>query len=232
MADLQNLYGVWRAMGSPEAWVAGGWVRDRLLGRASSDVDIVIKGDGVEVKRAAQLLARKLGVRAHLLGREPRSIWRVVSGELEVEISALGEFSLEDDITRRDFSCNALMWRLPDGPVIDHVGGAEAIRKRRLVGISRSNFESDPLRTLRGSRFLAQFPNFDIDERTARWIRELAPLLPAWQGCERQLDPASWLIDWPPGVRCWGYVWVCRSCSSRETNMTVSHRASDFGPAR
>ena len=89
----------------------------------------------------------------------------------------MGELTLNRDIQRRDFSCNALMWDVPRGPLIDRVDGVEDIEGRTLRALSRENLRRDPIRLLRGPRFLATLEGFELEERTTEWIRELASQL-------------------------------------------------------
>ncbi len=104
-------------------------------------------------------------------------MWKIVHDGMEVELWALGGASIEEDIRRRDFSCNALMWPLPGGPILDLVDGIRDIRDRRLRGLERRNFERDPLRLLRAARFLAQLEGFELDDALRDWLRDLAPRL-------------------------------------------------------
>jgi tRNA nucleotidyltransferase (CCA-adding enzyme) len=178
LSDDPLLHHVWDQLGRPRGCaVTGGWVRDRLLGRDSGDLDLTIRGNADKVGRTVRRLSKALGVRAHLLGAAPHRIWRIDTQRLKIEIWPLGGLSPEEDILRRDFACNALSWELPDGPLVDLAGGLDDIDHRRFRAISRTNLEDDPVRLLRGPRFLAQLPNFDLDDQTRSWIRQLAPTL-------------------------------------------------------
>jgi len=169
---------VWEQLGRPSGCaVTGGYVRDRLLGRASNDLDLTIESTADEAGGPAKRMARAFGVRAHLLGTPPHRIWRIESHTLKIELWPLGDLSHEEDIRRRDFSCNALSWELPDGPLVDLVGGLEDLERRRLRAVAKGNLKDDPVRLLRGPRFLAQLPDFELDDQTRSWIRELAPSL-------------------------------------------------------
>ncbi len=169
---------VWEQLGRPSGCrVTGGYVRDRLLGRSTNDLDLTIDGDATSAARPAKRLAKALGVRAHLLGAAPHRIWRIETASLKIELWPLGELTHEEDIQRRDFSCNALSWRLPNGPLVDLVGGLDDLGNGHLRAIARANLESDPVRLIRGPRFLAQLTNFELDEESRTWIRELAPSL-------------------------------------------------------
>ena len=178
LSALQNdllLRGVWEGLGTPECLVTGGYVRDRLLGRETVDLDLVLPGNLENARGPARRLAARLDGRAHVLGRDDKRVWRIETPELKVELWPLGDLDLTSDIHRRDFTINALMWRLPDGPLIDQVGGAADLRTGTLRAIRKKNIQDDPVRLVRAARFLAQFPNFKPDERTAGWIRSLAP---------------------------------------------------------
>jgi tRNA nucleotidyltransferase (CCA-adding enzyme) len=178
LRDDPLLRRVWEQLGRPSCCcVTGGYVRDRLLGRVSNDLDLTLDGNVDETGGPANRLARAFGVRAHLLGTPPHRIWRIESHTFKIELWPLGGLSHEEDIRRRDFSCNALSWELPDGPLVDLVGGIEDLERRRLRAISCANLEDDPVRLLRGPRFLAQLPDFGLDDQTRSWIDELAPSL-------------------------------------------------------
>lgn len=169
---------VWEQMGRPAGCrVVGGWIRDRLIGRPVGDLDLTIEGDEHSSAELAQQLAAALGTRAHLLGSAPHRVWRIDTPGLKVELWPVGALTHSEDMARRDFACNALSWELPDGPLEDLVGGLPDLEAGRLRAISRANLEDDPVRLLRGPRFLAQLEAFDLEDRTRSWIGELAPTL-------------------------------------------------------
>ncbi len=152
-------------------------MRDRLLGMVSSDLDLSVAGEPEEWAGPASRLAEVLGVRPHLLGVSPNRVWRVEAPGLRVEIWPRGHLDLERDIARRDFCCNALMWELPAGPLVDLVDGIADIQRRLLRTIKAANLEEDPVRLVRGPRFMAHLPGFALDKTTADWITTLAPHL-------------------------------------------------------
>ena len=166
---------LWRTMGAPEGChVAGGWVRDRLLGLDTVDIDLGIEASVEAAGIHARRLADAHGVRAHLLGRKPRAVWRVDTPQAKVEVWPLGDLGLDDDARRRDFTCNAMLWTLPDGPLHDPVGGRDDLVRNRLRAVSRSNLDDDPVRLVRAVRFLSELPALELDAESGRWIRELA----------------------------------------------------------
>lgn len=171
------LKGVWEGLGTPTCFVTGGYLRDRLLGRETFDLDLVLPGSLEAVRGPARRLAGRLDTTAHVLGRDERRVWRIETSGLKVELWPLGELSLDADIRRRDFTVNALMWPLPSGPLDDRVGGVADLEAGALRAVSRRNLEDDPVRLVRAARFLAQLTGFELVAGTAGWVRALAPRL-------------------------------------------------------
>lgn len=163
------------------AYVVGGYVRDRLLGRASKDLDIVCIGSGIEL---ATSIARKLRPRPKVTTYKRFGTAMLRHNDLEVEfVGARKESyrsdsrkptvengSLEDDQNRRDFTVNALAVSLNErnfGEIVDPFGGLyhleEKIIKTPLA--PDRTFSDDPLRMMRAIRFAAQL-NFEITPET------------------------------------------------------------------
>ncbi len=168
---------VFSEMGRPRGFLTGGYVRDLLLGRASGDLDFALVGDAEAARQPAQRLAAALATRPHLIGRAPRWVWRIENRDLKVELWPLGDLSVAADLRRRDFTVNALAWMLPEGPLVDEVGGLGDLGRQQLRAIARANLRDDPIRLLRAGRFVAQLVGFSLEAETAAWIRELAPSL-------------------------------------------------------
>ncbi len=174
-ADL-HLVEIAKCLESVECWVVGGWVRDRALEREPPDLDLVVRG--IEAaERAAGLLGAAWQTTPRLLGRPERAVWRLTGPRCKVEIWPMVYDDLKADATRRDFTCNALFWRLPAGPLFDPTGGFKDITARRIRAISRENLAADPVRLLRGVRLSATLDGFSLEDQTRGWISELAPTL-------------------------------------------------------
>ncbi len=166
-----------------KAYLVGGCVRDRLLGRAPKDFDIstdatpdrvlayfpesqgvgahfgvilVHDGPGVDVE-----VATFRSERAYLDGRRPDEV------QFETDPAR--------DAQRRDFTINGLMQDPISGEVLDFVGGRADLRAKiiRAIGDSGTRFREDHLRMLRAVRFAARL-GFDIEPKTLAAIRELA----------------------------------------------------------
>ena len=151
-------------------------MRDRALGREPPDLDLVVAG-AEGAKNAAARLGAIWNVTPRLLGRPEKAVWRLTGPRFKVEIWPMESGDLEADALRRDYTCNALFWRLPDGPLFDPTGGLEDITNRSIRAISRANLAIDPVRLLRGVRLQTTLDGFSMESQTRGWIADLAPTL-------------------------------------------------------
>lgn len=173
-----------------EAYLVGGCVRDRLLGRQPKDYDITTNalpeqvqaifgstvpvgakfGVVVVVKDDTQVeVATYRADGAYTDGRRPD----------EVKFSA----SAREDVIRRDFTMNGLLLKadhsvFDDNGIVDYVDGVRDIEKKliRAIGDPNVRFAEDALRMLRACRFAAQL-NFKIEAETLAAIERNASLL-------------------------------------------------------
>jgi poly(A) polymerase len=167
-----------------EAWVVGGTVRDELLGRPITDVDLAVAGDP---EPAARALARALGGPVFPLS-EAFGAWRLIersSGRI-YDLSPLQGTTIEEDLARRDFTVNAMARPVvgraggasgplgPVGELIDPCGGRADVEAGTLRVLGRQAYESDPLRPLRLARFAAEL-GFAPDPATERLTAAAAP---------------------------------------------------------
>lgn len=140
------------ALAGRRAWLVGGAVRDRALGRAVADFDVVLDGDPEDAARAIARCARAAGGGAACFALSERfGAWRVVARESswQVDVEQLRGGSLQDDLMLRDFTVNALAEPLQGGVPLDPLGGLEDLRAGRLRLAGPRAFEDDPLRVLR-----------------------------------------------------------------------------------
>jgi putative nucleotidyltransferase with HDIG domain len=169
------------------AWLVGGALRDRLLGRPTADYDVAVAADPAPLARA---FARRAGGHAFLLS-ESFGAWRVVARQREwqVDLLPVAEGRIEADLAARDFTVNALalpVENLADGAgveitiesadLIDPYGGLPDLLKRRLRMVSAEGFERDPLRVLRLARLKCEL-GFAVDEGTRGAARRSAARL-------------------------------------------------------
>lgn len=161
------------ALADSRAWLVGGAVRDRLLGRDTVDVDVVVDGDPERAARAVSRAARRAACFA--LSRD-FGTWRVVAREhaWQVDLEPMRGESIEQDLSLRDFTINAIAEPLAGGSPIDPLGGIADLRARRLRMAAPSAFAEDPLRVLRLVRLALEL-DLEVDGDTLRQAGDHAP---------------------------------------------------------
>ena len=173
-------------LGTP-AYVVGGYVRDALMGRARTDIDITVQGDPLEFARAVANVFRSKTVEFANFRTA-----MVPIGDYQVEFVGtrreeyredsrkpiVVEGTLEDDLRRRDFTVNALAASLSAdslGEIIDLFGGAEDIGRKilRTPLDPVVTMSDDPLRMMRAARFAAQL-EFSVEESVLDAMESMA----------------------------------------------------------
>jgi putative nucleotidyltransferase with HDIG domain len=154
------------ALAGEQAWLVGGAVRDRLLGRDTLDVDVVVKGDP---ERAARAIARAGGRAACFSLSEEFGSWRVVArgGAWQVDVERLRGATIEADLRLRDFTVNAIAQELAGETPIDPLGGIADLDARTLRMAGPGAFADDPLRVLRMVRAAVEL-DFRPEQDTVR----------------------------------------------------------------
>ena len=167
------------------AYVVGGFVRDRIINRASKDMDIVCVGSGIKL---AEHLASRLRPIPRIAVYQRFGTAMIKHKDLEIEFVGARKESyrkesrkptvetgtLSDDLRRRDFTINALAVSLNEedfGEIIDPFGGMFHIEDKLLKTPLEpgKTFSDDPLRMMRAIRFASQL-GFEIDEHTLKSI--------------------------------------------------------------
>jgi poly(A) polymerase len=180
------------------AWVVGGSLRDALLGRSTSDVDLAVAGD---VEGAARAVARAARAAVFPLS-EAFGAWRVTSRDnaWQVDLAPLAGATIEEDLARRDFTVNAMGERLAaPGDVLDPHGGRADLAARRLRMVSAQALSDDPLRTLRAARIACEL-ELEVEPATAAAVRTHAPGL-ARVSAERVWAELRRIVAAPDPVR-------------------------------
>lgn len=166
-----------------EAYFCGGAVRDWLMGRMPKDFDIATSAPPQAIEELfphTVAVGKSFGVMQVV--REGRS-YEVATFRSDGAYedgrrpNTIAFATAEEDVRRRDFTMNALLYDPIEGRLLDFVGGAEDIRRRilRTVGEPRKRFLEDHLRLLRAVRFAA-WTGFSIEHATFSAIREMAGL--------------------------------------------------------
>ncbi len=154
------------AVGS-RCYLVGGTVRDALLGRSSPDVDLTTDARPDVVERTVSGWADHVwlqGKRFGTIGAEKQGVRMEITtfrGEVYQPRSRKPEVAfaddLETDLSRRDFTVNAMALALPEPELVDPFGGGADLGARvlRTPLSPELSFEDDPLRMLRAARFVA-----------------------------------------------------------------------------
>ena len=150
-----------------ELHLVGGWVRDAVVGRQGKDIDLATDAKPAEVIRILQGWADSrhlVGIRFGTVGAR--------KGDFELHITTFREEvyqedsrhpevtfarEIEADLSRRDFTINAMAVRLPDGELIDPFRGLYDLAHGKLKTPLEPeiSFGDDPLRMLRAARFMS-----------------------------------------------------------------------------
>ncbi|MCW3069896.1 MAG: polynucleotide adenylyltransferase/metal dependent phosphohydrolase [Solirubrobacterales bacterium] len=166
-----GLQAVRSALAGGRAWLVGGAVRDRALGRPGeiADIDVVVDGDPAAAARA---VAQAAGGAACFALSEDFGAWRVVARDhsWQVDVEPMRGGSIAADLALRDFTVNAIAEPLHGGEPIDPLGGLADLRARRLRMAGAAAFSDDPLRVLRLVRVALEL-DLEIDDHTLREAR-------------------------------------------------------------
>jgi len=155
-----------------QAYLVGGAIRDMLLKREDSDWDIATDAHWQEVcgmfKRVIKTGVKHGTVSVLFKGRTIEvTTFRTESGYSDGRRPDSVKFAatIDEDLSRRDFTMNAIAAELPGGNIIDPFNGLDDIKKKRIacVGKPEERFNEDGLRPLRALRFASTL-DFDLDE--------------------------------------------------------------------
>jgi poly(A) polymerase len=166
-----------------EAYFVGGCVRDLELGREPADYDV---STDARPERVQELFPDSLAIGAQF------GVILVTENGAEVEVATFRSDigysdgrhpdrvvytnSAKEDVLRRDFTINGMLFDPRTNEVLDYVNGRTDLRAHiiRAIGEPERRFREDKLRLVRAVRFAARF-NFAIEPETAAAIRRLAP---------------------------------------------------------
>jgi len=161
---------------NPKIYCVGGAVRDALLGLPVHDHDWVVVGSSPEAMLAQGYLpvGKDFPVFLHPQTHEEYALARTerktAKGYQGFAVYAASDVTLEQDLSRRDFTINAIA-RAADGTLTDPYGGLRDLKAGLLRHVSAA-FSEDPVRILRGARFAARF-GFAIAPETLQLMRDM-----------------------------------------------------------
>ena len=162
-------------------FLVGGAVRDLLLGKTPTDVDIAVIGDVISlipiirdnffckvIKTQPELKTARIDFENHIC-IDFASTRRELYGEKKgIPVPSHFGCSLKDDVLRRDFTVNALAISLNSynfGQLIDFVGGQKDLENKVLRVLHDNSFNDDPTRIIRAFKFAHRL-GFKIEEHT------------------------------------------------------------------
>lgn len=170
-------------------FLVGGIVRDSVMGRESKDFDLLVEGvDKDDLEKFLKTLGRVKEVGRNFgvfkfvpagftntidIAVPRRDIHEVLGKASDTKVET-ENIKIEDDLSRRDFTINAIGFNINSGEVIDPFEGIKDIESEtvRAVLEPEKRFMEDPGRILRGVRFAAKY-NFDIESKTLKAMTEL-----------------------------------------------------------
>lgn len=174
-----------------EIYLVGGVVRDLLLDRGRADLDMATSAEPPLTRKLGELAGAdatfNIGEAFGTIGLvyraegHPDLIVEITTYRSEVYPTSTRHpevthgVSLLEDLSRRDFTINAVALDVDSAEVIDPFGGIPDLERRQIkaVGDPHQRFNEDPLRVLRAARFAAEL-RFDIDEGTLLAMRDTA----------------------------------------------------------
>lgn len=176
-----------------QAYLVGGCIRDRLLGKTPKDFDIATDATPEEVTelfRNARMIGRRFRIVHVRFGREIIEVTTFRGKTQEATDKRIKQSdegmllrdnvwgSIEEDAIRRDFTINALYYNIKDHSVYDYTGGLTDLKNKmlRLIGDPATRYREDPVRMLRAIRFAAKL-DFKLEAATEAPIYEQANLL-------------------------------------------------------
>jgi tRNA nucleotidyltransferase (CCA-adding enzyme) len=164
------------------ALVAGGWVRDRLLGTASPDIDLEVYGiDAGTLRGLLEAVGRVDAVGESFTVYKvagvdvamPRRESKAGRGHRGFDVTGDPHMSVEEACRRRDFTINAILFDPLTGEHFDPFDGRRDLAQRVLRMVDARTFADDSLRVLRALQFAARF-ELAMDDGTKRVCRDIA----------------------------------------------------------
>lgn len=184
-----------------QIYEVGGAVRDRILGKKPNDCDYVVVGsDESEMKKLGFIqVGHSFPVFLHPTTHEEYALARKEkkTGPLHTDFEFIfdANVTLEEDLMRRDFTCNALAYDPQKKVYLDFHNSKEDIENRILRHVSE-HFKEDPLRVLRMCRLSAQL-DFEIAPETMEIAREMVR-----EGELKNLSPERIFEELEKALKC------------------------------
>ncbi len=151
-----------------ESFLVGGYIRDLILGRLNSviDVDIVVLKNAI---KTGKKIADKFEGKFIILDEE-RDVVRIIFKHISIDIASQISPSIDIDLLSRDFSINAIAFSFEEKLLIDPSNGIKDLQLSFLRTNSKQNLLDDPLRILRCFRFVSEL-DLNVDVNLINFIK-------------------------------------------------------------
>lgn len=168
-------------------YLIGGVVRDLILENEIFDVDIIVEGNAIDF---AKILEKNFNSKVTQVQNDLKTAKVIFQNGVEVDFASTRcenypsagflpvldriECSLKDDVSRRDFSINAMALSLNKDnrlELIDYLDGYSDLKNKKLRILHDKSFIDDPSRIIRGLKFAVRF-NFELEEKTLKLQNE------------------------------------------------------------
>ncbi|MEA2103313.1 MAG: CCA tRNA nucleotidyltransferase [Candidatus Cloacimonadota bacterium] len=193
-----------------KTYIVGGFVRDKIMGKFSNDLDVVVDLQNGGIELADYLFAKRISSRPVIYKRFGTAMCQIAENKIEFVMARSESYqensrkpevktgSIKEDVMRRDFTINSLVMDISTKKVFDLTGkGLLDIKDKiiRSTGKPDIIFGEDPLRMLRAVRFTVQL-DFSVEQNTREGIEKNAPKLQkiSW---ERKRDELNKILVSP-----------------------------------
>ncbi|HOB69391.1 MAG TPA: HD domain-containing protein [Syntrophorhabdaceae bacterium] len=152
-------------------YLVGGAIRELCLNNTPKDYDLALS-DRKDLNKIEHLFGKGVFV----LGKKPIQIYRLAKKDISIDITLLDD-TIEKDLSRRDFTINAIAFDIKNNVLVDPLNGLEDIKKGLIVYPSKISLIDDPLRMLKAIRHFSNLKDFKIHRKLIDSIKELKHLI-------------------------------------------------------
>ena len=156
-----------------DAYIVGGYIRDKLIHPKINpkDIDFIYSGN------IDKLILELEGQGYKFLPiKQAVSMYRMIFEDITVKISKMNGENIKEDLSKRDFTINAICMDIKENKIIDPFKGRNYISSRIIHNVNDKSLDDDPIRILRGIRtYISYGMHFSLG--TERKVVEIAPRL-------------------------------------------------------
>ena len=171
--ELLRSVNLFFSLTNTNVYLVGGYIRDLLLGKESSDIDIIVDAPTSTVKALAHFLNATV---FYLRKREIYARVMIMREGRRIDVSFINEENFKEELERRDFTINSMainitkLFKDEDDFFIDYFNGLKDIDDKVIKQTNPNVFEEDPIRVLRAFRF-KNLLGFEIEKETMKNLK-------------------------------------------------------------